>query len=50
MGQNEGFQNFQKNVFSQKLKNIEALNFDHFFHTYNRQIDQILEALASVLS
>ena len=43
------FQNFRK-FFSQKLQNKEGLNFNNLFHIYDRQIDQILEALASVLS
>ena len=44
------FKIFGKKIISQKLQNIGALNFDHLFHIYNGQIDQILEALASVLS
>ena len=40
---------FGKKIISQKLQNIGALNFDHFLHIYNGQIDQILEAIASVL-
>ena len=43
------FKIFGKKKFSQKLQNIGALNFDHLFHIYNGQIDQILEAIASVL-
>ena len=39
----------EKKIISQKLQNIGALNFDHLFHIYNGQIDQILEAIASVL-
>ena len=37
-------------IFGKKLQNIEALNLNHLFHIYSRQIDLILEALASVLS